>query len=196
MRQPSLAVAIKNNVFNAPINAGFESVAQTTNVLRSLIQLLAGKFCCRTKSNDTGDSFRAGSSFSLLMPADILSDQTHASANVQRSRSFRRIKLMSRQRKQIATQPFHSKGNSSGSLHGVCVKPEMAMARSAFFANQGANLLNRLNRSDFVVRKHYRDEDCVGLQGSANIFKPDNSIPIDRQPSNFPAALLQSLTDR
>src|SRR5512132_1024396 len=103
MRQTPSAITVENDVFNALGHSRLETIAQSSLVFRALRHLLASEFGRHTKCHDARDAFCACSLLTLLMPADILRNQTYSSPQKQRTGSLRRVKLVSRKRQQIAT---------------------------------------------------------------------------------------------
>src|ERR1051325_1663040 len=111
------------------------------------------------EGDDARDRFRPGPSFTLLMAADVLRGEAHAASYEERAHTLRRIKLVRREREQIATERLRIDGHSTCCLHCVCVKPEVAATTRALFAHKLAHFRDRLNSSDLIISEHQRDED-------------------------------------
>src|SRR5437660_9360228 len=75
------------------------------------------------------------------------------------------------------------------------MKPETAMTPLAFFTNERPDLLDRLNRSNLVVRHHYTNQNGVWSDRSAEIFHANDAVVINRQACYFPTARLKFFND-
>src|SRR5215203_79357 len=98
MAQPLLAVAINHYVADTFTHESFKLVAQRAIVMRTLMHFLACKFRSFAKRDDPRNVFGARASFALLMSADVLPVQAHATTNVKRAGAFWRIEFVTRHR--------------------------------------------------------------------------------------------------
>ena len=69
----------------------------------------------------------------------------------------------------------HVDRNLAGSLHRVRVQ------RDACFSRDFADLCNRLNRAQLVIRKHNCDQHGLRANRPANVFGIHDSVAVDRQ---------------
>src|SRR5712691_3108530 len=122
MRETLFATSVEDDLTGALGNLLLKSIAQAASMFVAFRHFALGQFRRRAKRDDVGNGFRASAPLSLLMTTDLLRGQTHAAADKQGSRSFRRVNLVRRKRKQITTQRFNVDRNSAGGLHGVRVK--------------------------------------------------------------------------
>src|SRR5882762_9687667 len=120
-------------------------------MLRALVRLQVRKSRSLAKRNNAGHAFCSGASFTLLMTAEVLWRQSHPTADVKRSGSFGRIKLVRRKRQQIAAQRFDTYVHAAGGLHSIRMKPKFSRCVLSFRAHQRANLFDRLKSADFIV---------------------------------------------
>src|SRR5437868_11635304 len=98
------------------------------------------------------------------MPANILRDEPHAATHEERARAFGCIELVSREREQITTELLNINGHAPRRLNGICVKAQVTISFLTRFANERADLCNRLNRADLIVREHQGNEYRIGSQ--------------------------------
>src|SRR5215218_8842549 len=104
MAQASLAIAIQHDIGNTSSHCVLEPVTQRSIMNRSLLELFTREFHSLAKRDDARNVLRSRASLALLMSADILTMQTHTTANVKRPGAFRRIQFVRRHRQQIATK--------------------------------------------------------------------------------------------
>ena len=81
-----------------------------------------------------------------------------------------------------------------GSLYCIRMQPKLATFLS-LFAHQGSDLFNRLQRPDFIVCQHDRNEDCLRLQSGAHVFSFHHTHLINGQTCDFPAAFFKFVSD-
>src|SRR4051812_15817232 len=104
MRQSLVTIAVEDNIFDAFGHARFKSVAQGAHVRRALIHLFNSKASSRAEGDYSRNRFRPGAALALLMPANILCHDSHATTHEESARAFGRIEFVCRERKQIATE--------------------------------------------------------------------------------------------
>src|SRR5438046_1978882 len=75
------------------------------------------------------------------------------------------------------------------------MKPEMAMTPLAFCTNERSDLLDRLNRSNLVVRHHHAKQDGVWSDRVAEVVHANDAVVINRQAGYFPSARLKFFND-
>jgi hypothetical protein len=63
----------------------------------------------------------------------------------------------------------------------------------ATLARDRADLGDRLHGADLVVGEHHRDEDRLVGDGSADVFRVDHAVRVDRQVGDLVALLLEAL---
>ena len=80
--------------------------------------------------------------------------ETSPARDVECSNAFRRVHLVAGNREQIAADGLDIDGNLSSRLDGVGVKPYLFTAVTQA-ANHLADLFDRLNRADLVIRGHH-----------------------------------------
>src|SRR6185369_13869791 len=195
MAQTLFTIAIHHYVWNLRANRIFKSIAQNSIVERPLFKLFACESGRFAKRYDAGNVFSAGTSLALLMSADVLSVKSHTSPDVKRAHTFWRIQLVSRDCQQIAAKFLDIQTQSSSSLDGIGMKPEMSLPRSSPFTNERTDFSNWLDRADFIVRQHHCNEDCIGTKRCGDVFNSHDSISVNRQPRNFPASFFQFRTN-
>ncbi len=66
---------------------------------------------------------------------------------------------------------------------------------SADGTNDFSNFFNRLNCPDFIIRRHNRNQNRIFTNRALYIFDFDDSVFVNRQISNFKAALFKILTN-
>src|SRR4051812_40794915 len=131
MRQPALAVSVKDHVLYTHLHARFKTVTQPPHMLCALGHLFHRQSRSSPEGHDSGDRFSPGATLALLMAAYYLLYEAHAASNKERAHALRRIELMSGEREQVAAQRFNVSRHASGSLHRVRMKPQMTTASSA-----------------------------------------------------------------
>ncbi len=104
------------------------------------------------EANDTGDIFRTGALFPLLLPAMQIGQELRPFADIQRADSLGAVDFMRGKRHQIHAEVSDIEWCLSQRLHGICVKV------CAKFLDNLRNLPNWLNGTDFVVRVHHRHQ--------------------------------------
>ena len=91
-------------------------------------------------------------------------------------------------RVQIGLQPLDVYWNLAGGLDSI------GMEVHAGFFRDGADFLDRLNRSNLIVGVHDRNQNRVGPDGAPHVAGIDNAVARNRQPRNLPTLLLEILT--
>src|ERR1044072_130203 len=152
MVQALFAIAIHYHIRNLLVHGIFKPVAQHSIVERALLKLFTRESGRFTKSHDSRNVFRAGTSLTFLVSADVLPVQSHTAPDIERANPFRRIHLVPRHRQQIATTLLDIQTQSSSSLHRISMKPEMPLPGSPPFTNKRTNFGDWLDRSDLLVR--------------------------------------------
>src|SRR5262249_55129259 len=104
MAQALFSVAVHDDVADALAYLSFEPVAQRTIMLRTLGQLFTREFGRFSKRDDSGNVLGPGAAFAPLVPAAVLSVQSHAATNVKRADAFWRIQLVCGHRQQVTAE--------------------------------------------------------------------------------------------
>ena len=73
-------------------------------------------------------------------------------------------------------------------LNGVGVE------KNIVFAGDFANLGNRLNRADLIVREHYRYQNCIGADCGFDVFGVYHAEFVNRQVCDLKTLLLEPVT--
>ncbi len=125
----------------------------------------------------------------MAAAVDLLGDlhARIAAANVQRADTLRPIDLMAGERQHIDVVLLHIDRNLAHSLHRVGVEDD------ALLVAELADLGDRLNHADLVVRIHDRDQDRLVVDGALQVFEIDQPIRLHRQIGHAVALLLQPL---
>ena len=107
-------------------------------------------------------------------------------AHVQRSDAFGPVDLVGADRQQVDRHCLDVERHAPERLRGVDMEDCVRVAHR--FADGG----NRLDRSDFVVGRHHRDEHGVGAQRTRDVVRIDEAVPVDRQDGEPPAFAFES----
>ena len=122
----------------------------------------------RTEGGDAGHVFSAGAAIALVMTAEGHLVDGHAGN--QRAHALPAINLMRTERHQIR----HRHGDFAQGLHGV------RMHVYAMLARHREDLVQRLNRPQFVVDAHHRDERRIGPDRPPDLIRIDEPLPVHR----------------
>ena len=103
----------------------------------------------------------------------------------QRSDALWTVNLVRRHGIQVDFQLAHVDGDFASRLHTVGVKVDVGLIRN------GSDFRNRLNRSNFIVRVHYRNQNGVRPYRSDYVVRIDKPIAGNGQPRHFISLLLE-----
>jgi len=132
-----------------------------------------------TESDDSGHVLGSGSPVALVSPSREDRLERRRSPDIERAHSLRTMDLVRGHRIEMHSEGLHVDRYLPGSLHPVGMKPD-----PGFFGDP-ADLGDRLDRPDFVVRMHDRHQQRVCTNGGANIVRVDPSLPVDRDSRNL-----------
>ena len=111
-----------------------------------------------------------------------------AGADVKRADTFGAVNFVRGNRKQVDAESVHVERNFSGGLDGVGVKPNVGFFRDA------ADFFERLERADFIVGVHDRDQDSFRAQRIFYRGGVDDACPIYWEKCDVDSALGERLT--
>ena len=89
------------------------------------------------------------------MPAVKLRRKRSSGANVKRTNALGSVNFVRGDGKQIHSETVHVERHLPGRLHRVTMKVNVSLGGNP------ANLLDRLNSAEFVVRVHHADQNCL-----------------------------------
>ena len=98
-----------------------------------------------------------------------------AALDPQRARALRAVELVGRQREEINAERADVDGNLPDRLHGVGVE------QGAVLVRERREVRDRLNRADFVVGVHDRDDGGICRSGAPEPLRTDDAGRVDRQ---------------
>src|SRR5574344_1172662 len=104
---------------------------------------------------------------------------------IQDSRPFRTIDLMTGERQRIDMQFINSQGNMADCLHRIRMK------KDSLLLQPGTDLRNRFNGTHFVIRGHDTDQDRILTDRILHRFRQDTSINIHWQIGHVKTCLFQ-----
>ena len=162
-------IAVRGHAGNTRENSRFQPVAQGRHAAALFSQMSAGDFRRGAEADDSRHVFRAGPAIALVMPAVQQRPQNRALAHVERSDTLGAVQFVRGEGQQIDAELLHIDGNFADRLHRVRMKVNIAVAREA------ADLFQRLNRAQFVVRVHDRDQHSFRANRRGNICRIDHA---------------------
>ena len=122
------------------------------------------------QAHNSRNIFRAGAAIAFVVTAVEDRLEFRAGADVQRAHALRPVNLVRRNRKQIHAQAVDVQRQFPRALHRVAVEVNVLFRRDA------ADLFDRLDRANFVVRQHHADEHRFRTDSLANIIGIDDAV--------------------
>src|SRR4051794_31829085 len=158
--------SVNLGVHTGPEKLSFEVIPECSNANR---RALIDEFDCFRERHSSHDVFGASPTSSFMPTANRGCLKRHTLPDIQSPSAFRRVHLVRAHRVEIHTEVFEVERNLTEGLHAVRMEinflPGVPTSK-----NGGPDLANRLNRPDFVVGMHHRNQDSGLSDGSINRF--------------------------
>ena len=154
MRRTRLIIEpMDRRIFN-PGNSFDEMLFQLTHLLHFFIQILVNCLRCKRQSCNTRNIFRTGADILLLFSSKQNWFDLHFAVNIQHSRSFRSMNLMTADGAEIYTQFLRMDPVFAKSLYCIYMKQNIFII---CFHNT-CRFCDRLYRTNFIIYIHHRHQ--------------------------------------
>src|ERR1700730_11136634 len=163
----------------------FQSIAQQSNSMTFFPHMLQRQFRRLSQACDAGNIFGAGATVALRMSTVKQRFEIRTLANVEGPDTLWAVQLMRGNRKQMHAELRNVDRNLPCRLHSVRVERDMR------FSSNFADLLNRLNRAQLIIRDHDCDEYGLRPDRSPNVFRIDEAFAVNRQNGHGDATFFQ-----
>src|SRR5258708_6874612 len=188
--QAMLHGAVDVSLIQAAHDAVAQTIAQARQLHRFARQLFRSDGTGFAQADDAGDIQRPGAHAALVAAAVNDGGNLHPrifAANIQSADTLGPVHFVPRDRHQVDILFSHIDRNLADSLRGVGVEDDAA------FATQLANLGERLQHPDLVVRGHDRHQDRLVVHGALQVFEIDQAIFLHRHIGDAIAIFFQAL---
>ena len=183
--QPPVGVArpVELERVDALLQFAAQLVAQAPGVSGALRALLLGELQGGGEARGGGDAFRAGAALLFLPAAEQLRLERRAAALVEQPRALGAVDFVRGEREQVDAKDVGPNVDRAGGLHGVGVDDGLWIA----LFDRAGDLGDGLDRADFVVGGHHRDEDGVVAHRLGGLVGIDEALGVDGQDGELEA---------
>jgi len=187
VRHPRTDGPVHDRPRNRTEDAGLQPIAKRRQP-PALFRHLARRDARRhSHSDDAGDVFGPGAAAAFLASAGQDRHHPQAAPNPERTDALGPVELVRRHRQHVHAERLDVDRDLAGRLDRIRVKQRAPLVRGA------RQLCDRLNRPDFVVRVHHRDDRRVVRERLAQRRRRDDAALVDGEQGGPPPSLRQRL---
>ena len=144
------------NAFQNPMN---QLIPQCSQLLCCFLHFSHCQLRSLAQTNDTRNIFCTRTQLLFLCAAENQRRNPCSLADINRADALRCAQLMPTHGQQINMQLFYINRHMTNSLYRICVEQNTVLFRNF------SNFCDRLNRTDFVIRKHNGNQNGFGTDG-------------------------------
>src|SRR5262249_48158114 len=170
------------------LQSAFEPIPEAADMGHLRVQALTCQFRRGAKSDYSCNVFGPGTPAALMSSTCELRFYNRSFLDKQCSNSLGPMNFVRRNRVQINLEGFDVDRDFPGRLHAVGMKVDIGRF------GYGSNFRDGLNGSNFVVCVHDGNQDGVGPDGAANLFRIDKTLGRNANLCDFVALLFQIST--